>query len=311
MGSSSLISATSPAVFHSGFSPPGYADCDSNSLDWQTGFRRFRASVLLHAQLGRVHSYGLRLAEQEEDMRARPEEVMGCAFPCSGHDYGTTTNSFASGLSGNDWRSSLYVPPLQILCYNPASEETTLANLSGIVKQLSKERDRLHQQLSGLNAALEAFAGVYRGNNGIKPGRTVSAKGRASIAAAQRARWAKVRGQMSESRSDSKPKRTMSASARRKMAVAQRARWAKVKRGTRKRPNVDYSFSEQQLTTSRTLPSLPSGWGCWGQHLAKRELHPAPPKTGLKSAPANVPEIQGSQDRGVQGDRSLAPWRAV
>lgn len=34
-----------------------------------------------------------------------------------------------------------------------------MASLSGIVKQLSKERDRLHQQLSGLNAALEAFAG--------------------------------------------------------------------------------------------------------------------------------------------------------
>jgi hypothetical protein len=155
---------------------------------------------------------------------------MGSAFPRSGHDYGTTTNSFASGLSGNDWRSSLYVPPVQILCYNPASEETTLANLSGIVKQLSKERDRLHQQLSGLNAALEAFAGVYRGNNGIKPRRTVSAKGRASIAAAQRARWAKVRGQQKVV-PIAKPKRTMSASARRKIAVAQRARWAKVKRG--------------------------------------------------------------------------------
>src|ERR1700730_11105010 len=30
----------------------------------------------------------------------------------------------------------------------------TLANLSGIMNQLSKERDRLHQQLSELNAAL-------------------------------------------------------------------------------------------------------------------------------------------------------------
>jgi hypothetical protein len=45
---------------------------------------------------------------------------------------------------------------------------TTLANLSGIVKQLKKERDRVQQQLSGLNAALEAFAGVYRGQNGTK-----------------------------------------------------------------------------------------------------------------------------------------------
>jgi hypothetical protein len=120
----------------------------------------------------------------------------------------------------------LYIPPVKAFCYNPASEETTLANLSGIVKQLSKERDRLYQQLSGLNAALEAFAGVYRGNNGIKPRRKMSAKGRASIAAAQRARWAKTKGI-----AEVPKKRTMSASARRKIAAAQRARWAKVKRG--------------------------------------------------------------------------------
>jgi hypothetical protein len=107
-------------------------------------------------------------------------------------------------------------------------EETTLANLSGIVKELGKERDRLQQQLSGLNAALEAFAGVYRGNNETKPRRKMSAKGRASIAAAQTARWAKVRGQ--KVFPIAKPKRTMSASARRKIAAAQRARWAKVKR---------------------------------------------------------------------------------
>ena len=114
------------------------------------------------------------------------------------------------------------------LCYNPASEETTLANLSGIVNQLSKERDRLHRQLSGLNAALEAFAGAYRGNNGIKPRRKMSAKGRARIAAAQRARWARVKGQKVVPIQSAK--RTMSASARRKIAAAQRKRWAKVKR---------------------------------------------------------------------------------
>ena len=104
-----------------------------------------------------------------------------------------------------------------------------MANLSGIVKQLSKERDRLHQQLSGLNAALEAFAGVYGSNNGIKPRRKMSAKGRARIAAAQRARWAKANGQQKVV-PIAKPKRAMSASARRKIAAAQRARWAKVKR---------------------------------------------------------------------------------
>jgi hypothetical protein len=113
------------------------------------------------------------------------------------------------------------------LLQSPPEGETTLANLSGIVTQLSKERDRLHQQLSGLNAALEAFAGVYRGNNGIKPRRKMSARGRASIAAAQRARWAKVKGRQTASKSG---KRAMSASARRKIAAAQRARWAKVRR---------------------------------------------------------------------------------
>jgi hypothetical protein len=69
-----------------------------------------------------------------------------------------------------------------------------MTNLSGFVKQLQKERDRVEQQLSGLNAALAAFAGIYRGT--ARPGRTrrkMSAKSRAKIAAAQRARWAKVR----------------------------------------------------------------------------------------------------------------------
>jgi hypothetical protein len=69
-----------------------------------------------------------------------------------------------------------------------------LANLSKIVRQLKRERDRVQQQLSGLNAALAAFAGVYAGNARTNPRRKVSAKGRARIAAAQRARGAKVKG---------------------------------------------------------------------------------------------------------------------
>jgi hypothetical protein len=104
-----------------------------------------------------------------------------------------------------------------------------LANLSGIVKQLKKERDHVQQQLTGLNAALAAFAGVYRGKTGTKPRRKLSAKGRARIAAAQKARWARVKGQQKVV-PIAKPRRTMSATTRRKIAAAQRARWAKVKR---------------------------------------------------------------------------------
>jgi hypothetical protein len=83
------------------------------------------------------------------------------------------------------------------------------------MEQLKKDRDRVQHQLSGLNAALEAFAAMYRGNTGTKPRRKMSAKGRASIAAAQRARWARVNGQKVVP--IAKAKRTMSASTRRKI----------------------------------------------------------------------------------------------
>jgi hypothetical protein len=69
-----------------------------------------------------------------------------------------------------------------------------MGNVSVIVKQLKKERDKVENQLSGLNAALAAFVGTYYGNGG-KPRkkRTMSAAGRKRIAAAQRARWAKIK----------------------------------------------------------------------------------------------------------------------
>jgi hypothetical protein len=38
-----------------------------------------------------------------------------------------------------------------------------MATLSSLAKQLKTDRDRVERQLSGLNAALAAFAGVYRG----------------------------------------------------------------------------------------------------------------------------------------------------
>jgi hypothetical protein len=100
-----------------------------------------------------------------------------------------------------------------------------MANLSGILAQLKKERDRVQQQLSGLNAALAAFAGVYTNSGETRPRRKMSARSRARIAAAQRARWAKVKGKIVSIQA--RPKRTISASARRKIAAAQRARWTK------------------------------------------------------------------------------------
>jgi hypothetical protein len=68
-----------------------------------------------------------------------------------------------------------------------------MATVSTIVQQLKKERDRVERQLTGLNAALSAFVGVYGGTKPTRKRRKLSAKARAKIAAAQRARWAKVR----------------------------------------------------------------------------------------------------------------------
>ena len=97
-----------------------------------------------------------------------------------------------------------------------------MTNVSSIVRQLKKERDLVAKQLSGMDAALRAFAGVYSGS-AINGRRRISAAGRKRIAVAQRARWAKARGTAKVAT----PKRTMSVSSRRKIAAAQRARWAK------------------------------------------------------------------------------------
>lgn len=68
-----------------------------------------------------------------------------------------------------------------------------MANVYSIMKQLKAERDRVAKQLSGMDAALRAFAGVYSGGKPSRKRRKMSAKSRAKIAAAQRARWAKFR----------------------------------------------------------------------------------------------------------------------
>ena len=107
----------------------------------------------------------------------------------------------------------------------PPSEGYGMPTLSGIVKQLKKERDRVRKQLLGLETALTAFASAYSGSTPSPKRRKTSAKSRAKIAAAQRARWAKVRGNAKVA-----PKRTMSASSRSKITAAQRARWAKFRK---------------------------------------------------------------------------------
>jgi hypothetical protein len=45
-----------------------------------------------------------------------------------------------------------------------------MADVSSIVKQLKAERDRVAKQLSGMDAALRAFAGVYSSGSRVGNG---------------------------------------------------------------------------------------------------------------------------------------------
>jgi len=103
-----------------------------------------------------------------------------------------------------------------------------MANLAGVVLQLKKEHDRLTKEIRGIAAALAAFGASYGKGTGTR--RKMSVAGRARIAAAQRARWAKVKNGRAAAKAASAPKkRTISAAGRKRIAAAQKARWAKVR----------------------------------------------------------------------------------
>jgi len=109
-----------------------------------------------------------------------------------------------------------------------------LVGLESVVSQLRVERTNLANQLRHVDAALSVLGRVNGGGSHATPQRkSMSASARKKISLAQRARWAKVKGQqkvVSIAQAPKPGKRTMSASARRKIAAAQRMRWAKVKR---------------------------------------------------------------------------------
>ena len=92
--------------------------------------------------------------------------------------------------------------------------------------QIKEQIDSLTKQLSALlgsPAPLPAAKPVKKGG--------MSAAGKARIAAAQRARWAKVNAAKAKPAAAKpiKKKFTMSAAAKAKISAAAKARWAKVK----------------------------------------------------------------------------------
>jgi hypothetical protein len=110
-------------------------------------------------------------------------------------------------------------------------------NIQGILAALHLERERLTQAIAALESIGSTHPSQRSATEAASSGRKrrVSAESRRRMAQAQRARWAKVKGQGTASQRSATAnvtpiKRTMSASARRKIAAAQRARWAKVKK---------------------------------------------------------------------------------
>jgi uncharacterized phosphosugar-binding protein len=96
-----------------------------------------------------------------------------------------------------------------------------MTNLASALNQLEHERHRLSSRLEQLNNAVSALTGDHMPRRGI-----ISAAGRARIAAAQRARWAKAKGQKVVSIVPRK-RRKMSAAAIARIRAAQKGRWAK------------------------------------------------------------------------------------
>jgi hypothetical protein len=95
-----------------------------------------------------------------------------------------------------------------------------MANLSQVVKQLHKERQKVQAELTRLDSALAALGSLSV--NGAKRGKhSMSTSARRKISFAQKARWAKQKAT---------PRRTISAAGRKRIAAAQRARWRKVKK---------------------------------------------------------------------------------
>ena len=106
---------------------------------------------------------------------------------------------------------------------------SSIANLSAQqLRRAANIKDKIQSLENELGRILGAST---KSSNAVAPKkkRKMSAAGRAKIAAAQKARWAKVKGRKSVAKPVKKARRKMSASARAKIAAAAKARWKKAK----------------------------------------------------------------------------------
>ncbi len=70
-----------------------------------------------------------------------------------------------------------------------------MANLTSVLRHLRSAQQRLKSELQRVETALDALAGLGGRGPGRPPGSKAERRRRARIAAAQKARWAKIRAQ--------------------------------------------------------------------------------------------------------------------
>lgn len=107
--------------------------------------------------------------------------------------------------------------------------------ISLTTKQLRRAAD-LKEKIEALNKELASILSTTASVSAKGPKKHgMSAAGRAAVAAAQKARWAKIKAGKPAVKATGKKKRTMSAAAKAKISAAAKARWATVKAAGKKK----------------------------------------------------------------------------
>jgi hypothetical protein len=105
-----------------------------------------------------------------------------------------------------------------------------IINLSSVqLRRIADLKEKIDSLQHELNQLLGGAAPGGRRKSGM------SAAGRARIAAAQKARWAKFHSVKKTAKAGARPGRKMNAAARAKIAAAARARWARAKAAGKKK----------------------------------------------------------------------------
>ncbi len=124
------------------------------------------------------------------------------------------------------------ISSLDMFGWNEQSPPLYMTNLQNLTVGQLRKVVAIKEQIERLQSQLSAFAeGGSAAPVRARRRRRMSASARARIAAAQRARWAKVKGRRKAAvaKPAKKRKRRVSAATRARLAAIAKARWAKVK----------------------------------------------------------------------------------